>query len=154
MAENKYADCLVQKPGPFPPELRTERAAEGEDLIPGIKATHLMTADGSVLKDYFFVDCTWLWSGASSEPVGEAHTHDFDHVIGLIGGYQDDPYDLDGEIIVSLDGNQETFTRSCLIFVPAGMKHLPLIFRRVDSPIFFWTASDSRNYGRTSGNEF
>ena len=53
-----------------------------------------------------------------------------------------------------LEDEQYTITESCLIFVPAGMKHLPLIFRRIDYPVFFWTASDSKSYGRTSGNEF
>jgi hypothetical protein len=40
-----------------------------------------------------------------------------------------------------------------LIFIPRNMKHLPLIFRRIDSPIFFFTMGNGKTYTRTSGIE-
>jgi hypothetical protein len=148
MARLKYADGLVQKPGPAILELQGKKAGMGKELIPGIKATHLMTADESVQKGYFSVDCTWLWSGAAREPVGEAHTHDFSHVIGLIGGHQADPHDLGGEITIWLDGNKEVFTRSCLIFVPAGVVHGPILFNKISRPVFFITIAMTGKYTR------
>src|SRR4030042_1359384 len=118
MATTEYAKCLVQKPGPFPLELQG-KVNDPKDPIPGVKATHLMTADDKVLKDFFSVDCTWLWSGAAREPVGQPHTHDFSHVLGFIGGHPDDPQDLGGEITIWLGGHKETITRNALLFVPA-----------------------------------
>lgn len=146
---DKYGKCLVHNPGPFPPELQGKKTGAGKDLIPGIKATHLMTADAGVQKGFFSVDCTWLWSGAAKEPSGEAHTHDFSHVIGIIGGRPDAPYDLDGEITVWLDGHQETITRSCLIFVPAGVVHGPVLFNKINRPVFFITIAMTGKYSRT-----
>ncbi len=125
MAKLKYADCLVTKPGPFPLELQGKTSGKGKELIPGIKATHLMTADEGVQKGFFSVDCTWLWSGAAREPVGEAHTHDFSHVIGFIGGHPADPHDLGGEITVWLDGNKEVITRSSPDFRARGRRAWP-----------------------------
>ena len=150
MASLKYAKCLVQKPGPFIQELQGKTAGAGKDPIPGIKATHLMTADEGVQKGYFSVDCTWLWSGAAKEPVGEAHTHDFSHVIGLIGGHPADPHDLGGEITVWLDGNKEVLTRSALIFVPAGVVHGPILFNKITRPVFFTTIAMTGKYTRTA----
>ena len=145
MAKLKYAKCLVNKPGPFPLELQGKAGITAKELIPGIKATHLMTTDEGVQKGFFSVDCTWLWSGAAREPVGEAHTHNFSHVIGFIGGHPADPQDLGGEITVWLDGNKESLTRNCLIFIPAGVVHGPILFSKVNRPIFFVTLAMTGN---------
>ena len=149
MAEMKYANCLVQKPGPFPPELQGKTTSTGEELIPGVKSTHLMTTNEEVQEGFFSVDCTWLWSGAAKEPVGEYHTHDFSHVIGFIGGHPADPHDLGGEITVWLEGVKEAFTRSCLIFVPAGVVHGPILFSKITRPVFFITVAMTGKYTRT-----
>jgi len=41
-----------------------------------------------------------------------------------------------------LEDEKFTITKSCLIYVPRGMKHLPLTLKRIDYPIFFWTAGN------------
>jgi quercetin dioxygenase-like cupin family protein len=148
MAASKYAKCLVQKPSAFPLELQGNKK-DAKDIVPGVTTTHLMTADESVQKGFFYVDCTWLWSGGAKEPVGEPHTHSFSQVIGLVGGTPEDPHDLGGEITVWLDGRKEVFTRSCLIFVPAGVAHGPFLFSRVDRPIFFIDIAMTGKYTRT-----
>jgi len=150
MTTMKYADCLVQKPGPFPLELQGKTAGDAKDIISGVKATHLMTADESIQDGFFTVDCTWLWSGASREPVGEAHTHNFSHVIGFVGGHADDPQDLGGEISVWLDGNKEVLTHNSLIFVPAGVVHGPILFSKISRPVFFITIAMTGKYTRTA----
>ena len=45
-------------------------------------------------------------------------------------------FDLGGEIEFWLEDEKYLLTRSCLIFVPAGMKHCPIKFIRIDRPIF------------------
>ncbi len=146
MAPMKYSDCLVQKPGPVHGELAGQ---SGSDAIPGLETTHLMTADDSVQKGFFHVDCSWLWRGAAVEPAGESHVHDFNQVIGLIGGNQSDPHDLGGEIAVHLDGHTEIFTRSVLLFIPAGVAHGPFFFNRVDRPVFFIDVAMTGKYSST-----
>jgi hypothetical protein len=142
MAELKYSNCLLQTPGPSILELQS-------NSVPGVRATHLMTADESVLEGFFTVDCAWLWSGAAAAPAGGPHTHAFSHVIGLIGGHPADPHDLGGEVTVRLDGHQETFTRSVLIFVPAGIVHGPFLFSRIERPVFFITVAMTGQYTAT-----
>jgi hypothetical protein len=146
MAKTKYGDCLVHKPGLFPLELQGKGGSTSKDPVPGVKATHLMTADESVQEGFFTVDCTWLWSGAAKGPVGESHTHEFSHVIGLVGGHPPDPQDLGGEISIWLDGNKETRTRNCLIFVPAGVAHGPILFSKITRPVFFITIAMTPKY--------
>jgi hypothetical protein len=37
-------------------------------------------------------------------------------------------------------------TKSCLVFVPKGLKHCPFIVRRVDRPIFHFTSGPTGIY--------
>ncbi len=148
MAKTKYGDCLVHKPGPFPLELQGKGGSTGKDPVPGVKATHLMTADESVQEGFFTVDCSWLWSGAAKGPVGDAHTHSFSHVLGFVGGRLDDPQDLGGEVSIWLDGNKETFTHNTLVFVPAGVAHGPFLFTKIDRPVFFIMIAMTGKYSR------
>jgi hypothetical protein len=45
-------------------------------------------------------------------------------------------YELGGEIEFWLEDEKYMLTKSCIIFVPKGMKHCPIVFRRIDRPIF------------------
>ena len=146
MSEAKYGSCLVTEPGPYVLELQGTAPGTEDELVLGVKGTHLMTSDGNTQEDFFCVDCSWLWSGAAAEPAGESHVHEFDHVIGIIGGYPEDPHDLQGEISIWLDGNEETFSRSALLFVPAGVPHGPFHFKRITRPVFFITVAMTPTY--------
>lgn len=148
MAKLKYADCLVQKPCPFPMELLPRDSKPTRDIVPGVKATHILTADESIQKGFFFVDGMWLWEGSSKEPVGVPHKHDFDHVLCFAGGHIDDPQDFGGEITVWLDGNKEIIKRNSIIFVPAGVVHGPIIFNKILRPVFFLTVAITGKYSR------
>ncbi len=159
MAEKKYSKYIMTEPdktylksleGKTPKSIEEQRKAG--NYFEGVYMFHL---DDKILPGGFYTDCHWITAvhGKAGVQTEIAHTHDFGETLGFVGSVPGKPRELGGEIEFWLEDEQYIFDKSCLIFVPAGMKHLPLIFRRIDSPIFFWTASDSRTYGRTSGNE-
>lgn len=39
-----------------------------------------------------------------------------------------------------------SLSKSCLIYIPAGTKRCPLIFGRVDSPVFMFESANSTFY--------
>jgi hypothetical protein len=45
-----------------------------------------------------------------------------------------------------MEDEKHILTRTSLIFVPARMKHCPLILRRVDRPIFHFTTVPGGRY--------
>jgi hypothetical protein len=149
MAELKYADCLVHDPDYYVMELADAAGMTGEDIVPGVKTTHLMSVDASKQDGFFYVDCMWLWEGAAAGPVGVPHTHDFDHIIAFAGGHIDDPQDMGGEITVWLDGREESIKRNSIVFIPAGVVHGPVLFNKVERPIFFITIAITPRYSRT-----
>jgi hypothetical protein len=121
-----------------------------------MESQYLFHLDDTILPGGFYTDCHWIMGvkGNGGAQTEIAHTHAFGETLGFVGSDPQHPRELGGEIELWLEDEQYTLTSSCLIFVPPNMRHLPLIFKRVDRPFFFWTASDSKNYGRTSGNEF
>jgi hypothetical protein len=98
----------------------------------------LLYLDNEIVRNALYTECVWIMPGGvlpkTVEP--DPHSHDFDEVVTFIGSNVQDPYDLGGEIVMSLEGEPQVLTRSCILFIPKGMKHCPLIIRRVDRPIF------------------
>jgi hypothetical protein len=108
-------------------------------------ATRILWMDDSVVKGAFHINCSW-YRKPNDTHLDEGHTHDADEIIGLFGSNPEDPHDLGGEIEFWLEDEKHIITRSCLIFVPAGMKHCPLIMRRIDRPIFHFSTVTSGQY--------
>jgi hypothetical protein len=101
--------------------------------------------DDKVLKGAIFTDCIWVYREMPDAEV-QAHIHDFDEVIGFFGTDKEDSSDLCGEIEFWLDNEKYTITKSCLIFIPRGLKHCPLFIKKVDKPIFWLTAGNTSEY--------
>jgi hypothetical protein len=153
MTTMKYSKYIVTEPKPIPPEIKAKMEAERPKRKSTIESTHIMQVDSEVIPDMFYADAVWLWKGASEDKVEEPHVHEFPEVIAFIGSDQANPQDLCGEITIWLDGKEQKITKTCLIFVPAGAAHCPIIFNRIDKPIFFGTISPSTVYTRKAITE-
>ena len=57
-----------------------------------------------------------------------------------MGSDPDNPHDLGGEIEIWLDDERYIITKSTIVVAPKNLAHCPLIIRRVDRPIFHFTA--------------
>lgn len=86
-----------------------------------------------------WLDIVWIREKTSPRELPGLHVHDFPEIVLLIGS---DPYDLGdlgGEVSWGMGKGAEaesfTLTKTCAIYVPAGLWHGPLVFERVDRPI-------------------
>ena len=92
-------------------------------------------------QDYGNRDFAMSW-WAITEPfemVTECHAHDFDQFLIFVGGDLTNMPDLGGEVelTLSLDGKDlEKFviTKATTVFVPAGLYHCPLNFKKINDP--------------------
>jgi hypothetical protein len=108
-------------------------------------ATRILWMDENVVPGAFHMNTAWYLKATDTlEEV--PHTHDTDEIIGFFGNDPDNPYDLHGEIEIWMEDEKHVITSSVMIFVPAGMKHCPLIVKRVDRPIFHFTAVQGKQY--------
>jgi hypothetical protein len=111
------------------------------------RATRILWLEDFVIKGAPSIICSWYWKATETEGT-PAHTHDFDEVIGFIGSDPDNPRDLCGEVELWLDDEKYMLTKSCLVFVPKGLKHCPLRVTKVDRPILFLAVSISSKYSK------
>lgn len=138
MADSKYGKHIVT-------ELKTPQFSPEAVAKYAEWATRILWLDDKVVEGAFQMNCSWYLK-ANDMHLSEGHTHDCDEIIGLFGSNPDEPYDLGAEVEFWLEDEKHVLTRSCLIFVPKGMKHCPLILRRVDRPIFHFSTVTSGRY--------
>ncbi len=104
-----------------------------------------------LVKGSFFVQCNWIKPRTQPVPGIHdrvSHTHDCPEIIGFMGSNMDDWRNLGGEVEFWMDGEKHILTRTTLIYVPAGMKHCPMIIHRADKPIFLFNIGPSTVYAR------
>jgi mannose-6-phosphate isomerase-like protein (cupin superfamily) len=150
MPELKYAHRIITDAVPHAPEVKKNGDRDPDTVRDQVTATHIMNVDASRVDDFFYVDAHWLWRGGSEKQVELPHTHDFDEVLCFVGSRREDPWDLGGEISIRLDDEPHVLKRSCLIYIPAGTRHCPIQFTRVDTPILFASIAPTRHYSRSA----
>lgn len=138
MGESKYGQYIVSTLQM--PESKKKIASDYAKY-----AKRILWLDDEVLEGAFHMNTAWyLKAAATLENV--PHTHDSDEIIGFFGNSPEDPYDLGGEVEIWLEDEMHIITKSAFVFVPAGMKHCPLILRRVDRPIFHFSTVPGGRY--------
>ena len=111
----------------------------------------LISLDSDVVKGAFYMESAWFLPGKWPESKGDegtvkAHSHDFDEAVAYVGTDPDNRYDLGGEVEFWIDGKQNIIDKSFIAYIPAGVEHGPLLIRRIDRPIFHFTAGTGRSY--------
>ena len=137
MAKSKYSQYVLTEPKPnrpLPP-------------LPKNAVTDLIYLDDEVIKGAFNLICAWFWPRKDRMVViPEAHTHTSGEVVAFFGSNPADPHDLGGEIEFWLGDEPLILTKSCAVYAPPGVKHNPLIFRRIDRPIFHFSTLPETMY--------
>ena len=114
---------------------------------PGQDKNRIAWLDESVLKGAFYLAARWY-----TEPMGdrnENHCHDFDEVLAFFGSDWKNPGELNGEIELWLEDEKYILTKSCVVFIPKGLKHLPLRVLKVDRPIMHFSTAPESKYTRS-----
>ncbi len=138
------------KPFQISPEMAAKMKEARKREPSTVETTRLADLNTTRSEGAPYMDFVWLWKGSAQGYAEAEHIHDFDEFIGFIGAAgQNNPRDLGGEMEVWLGGEKYMITKSCLIFVPKGLKHCPVRFTRIDTPILFFTGGLATKYNRT-----
>lgn len=89
---------------------------------------------------------TWIYEVEDSHQWVSEHQHDYDEILIWTGGDPDNPTDLGAEIYLDIEGVRHLITTSGSVYIPAGVRHCPLGFNRVDRPFNFSALSLSPDY--------
>ena len=119
----KYLKKTASKKGGHHPEV----------VFPGLG----LTSD----KDFGNREFSINWAPITKpfEMVAENHAHDFDQFLFFTGGDGQNLPDLGGIVELTLSKNGKklekfTITESTCVFIPAGMYHCPLNFKKINNP--------------------
>jgi hypothetical protein len=135
MVSGKYSKYVISQP-----KFQTELAYHDFGKTSGFTFPDEVYMDGDILKEaHQWLDIMWIWEMPNPRNLPQAHTHQFDEIVLLIGNDPTNQRDLGGEIEWTMGGGAEAqkfiLTSNCLIYVPKGLVHGPMTFNRVDRPI-------------------
>jgi hypothetical protein len=102
------------------------------------------------LKGAFYLECDLVTQADTEAPKYKPHNHDFDEYLVFLGTDPKDPSDLGAEVEIWLGDEKHAFNKSCAVFVPKGLYHTPLIFKRVDRPIVMFRTGNTVKYRHLS----
>lgn len=68
-----------------------------------------------------------VWFCTSNDTGPEEHTHDFDELVGFLGTDPEKPDDLGGVVTFDVDDRRVRTEKSCVVYVPRGVKHSPIL---------------------------
>ncbi|MEJ2738386.1 MAG: hypothetical protein P8105_00835 [Dehalococcoidia bacterium] len=107
--------------------------------------TRVLWMENEIVPGSFSVICSWYFKAMEKEGT-PSHVHDFDEVIGFFGGNPEDPHELGGEVEFWMEDEKYILNKSCLIYIPKGLRHCPLTVTKVDRPLFFLAVSLTNKY--------
>ncbi len=79
-------------------------------------------------------------------PGPKPHSHPFDEIFAFFGTNFDNPDDLCADIDFYLEDEPVKITKSGMFYIPAGMKHSPVNFNRMDKSIFHFSMGFTDSY--------
>jgi len=81
-----------------------------------------------------WLGCGWIWDMPDPNPHLLEHAHDYDEIVLHIGSDPNNPEDLGAEIEFVLGDEPLIINTTSALFVPKGVKHGPLTWKRVVRP--------------------
>jgi hypothetical protein len=138
MAETDYSKYIIREPLAF-------------NIFPPYKPRMLFDSANHFPEMGFGIRYTYIISPIEME---RPHAHDFDQFFCFMGTPEDMQV-FDGEVELYL-GEEETkniIDSTTVVFVPRGMIHCPIIWKRVSQPMMFINVVLSARYTRTVSRE-
>jgi len=145
--EGKYGEYIVQElqePGHTTEDSRARYAKF---------AKRILYMDTNVVPGAFQMNTSWYHSCTPADKPSVEHVHDVPEIIGFYGSDPDNPNDLCGEVEFTIEGEKHLLTKTTMIYMPPGVRHLPLAVVKVSRPIFHFSICTSPEYTFKLTNE-
>ncbi|MDR2665029.1 MAG: hypothetical protein LBC21_01980 [Oscillospiraceae bacterium] len=106
----------------------------------------LLYLDGVRLKGAPYMETVWFKTANDTGPA--PHEHDFDEFIGFMGTDCEHPEELGATLRFYIGDEPVTVTRSCLVYIPRGVRHSPIIVPEMARPIIHFSGGNGGDYAR------
>jgi hypothetical protein len=125
MPEKDYKKYLVARPAyEVTPDFevkgrRTAMTLMSNNLVPGSN---------------MYVETGWVFGMPDPNPHIYEHVHDYDEIVIHLGTDPENQEELGAEIEFVVDGQPLKINKSSAVFVPKGVKHGPLTWKKYQRP--------------------
>jgi hypothetical protein len=106
----------------------------------------LLYLDGVRLKGAPYMETVWFKTANDTGPA--PHEHDFDEFIGFMGTDCAHPEELGATLRFYIGDEPVTVTKSCLVYIPRGVRHSPIIIPEMERPIIHFSGGNGGDYAR------
>jgi hypothetical protein len=107
----------------------------------------LVYLDGKRMEGAPYAEAVWFLTSNDTGPAPHSH-EDFDEFIGFIGTDPENPQELNAEIVFYVGGDKVSVTKSCLVYIPRGLKHSPILVPKLERPILHFSGGNGGDYAR------
>ncbi len=125
MAEENYEKYLVKEPVY---ELVPKVAVKGRLPTMTVLSNNLVPGSNT------YVEIGWVAGMPDPKTHIDEHVHDYDEIVLHLGIDPENPEELGAEIEIMVEGQPLTIKKTSALFVPKGVKHGPLTWKRFDRP--------------------
>jgi len=123
---NNYTKYLVSKP------VKEVVAGMSVKNRPGGSST--LMNNNLVPGSNIYIEGGWVLGMPDPNPHIFEHAHDYEEIVMHFGDDYRNPEELGGEIDFYIDGKPLTITKTSALFVPRGVKHGPLVWKKFSRP--------------------
>ena len=142
MAATKYGEYVIREPL--------------HQSTSGIPTFHICTEEGCVAARFpgFPNEITMIGIAAPTTMNPQPHAHEYDQLLLFWGGNPLNFFEFDAEVEVFLgkEGEKHVIDTTAVVYVPRGLVHCPINYRRVGKPILFMQICDAPQYKRSVGD--
>ncbi|MDA3147307.1 hypothetical protein JSO19_07925 [Leucobacter sp. UCMA 4100] len=118
-------------------DMVNEAEAAGRELPKNLSRPWALMRASDVPEAKAYITMSWVHPTSEETFWVHEHEHEYDEVLVFTGSNPEDPKDLGAEVYLGIEGERHLITTSGSVYIPAGTKHCPLGFNRVDRPFRF-----------------
>lgn len=137
MTESPYEHLFVRDLVDCRDDMINEAEQVGRPLPKNLSRPWALMRSDDVPEAKAYLTMSWVHPTDEETFWVQEHEHDYDEMLVFTGSNSEDPRDLGAEVYMEIEGERHIITTSSSVYIPAGTKHCPLGFNRVDRPFRF-----------------
>ena len=134
---NTYEHLFTRELRECNDDMVNEGEAAGKPLPPNLSRPWATVRAEDVPESSAYITMSWVHPTEEPQLWVHEHEHDYDEVLVWTGSDHENQHELGAEVYFEIEGERYTVTTSGSVYIPAGTKHCPLGFNRVDRPFRF-----------------
>ena len=126
MTDTDYGKNLVQEPH--------YEVGGNQDIRGRQNPTMTVMSNDLVPGSDTYIELEWVYEMPEPNPHIHDHAHDYNEIVLHVGTDPDNPEELGAEIEFVVGGQKLTINKTSALFIPKGVEHGPLTWKKVDRP--------------------